>query len=104
MKPLPHLFIVGGLACALSVALTAVAGERPRVEEVRQLREAGKILPAEEILMRSRKLQPGQVVVLELEREHGRLIYEVKLIDNANKVHKLELDAATGAVLSHREK
>ena len=29
---------------------------------------------------------------------------EVKLIDNANKVHKLELDAATGAVLSHREK
>ena len=104
MKPLPHLFIVGGLACALSVALTAVAGERPRVEEVRQLREAGKILPAEEILMRSRKLQPGQVVGLELERERGRLIYEVKLIDNANKFHKLELDAATGDVLNRREK
>ena len=50
MKPLPHLFIVGGLACALSVALTAVAGERPRVEEVRQLREAGKILPAEKFV------------------------------------------------------
>jgi len=104
MKPLPHLFIVGGLACALSVALTAVAGERPRVEEVRQLREAGKILPAEEILMRSRKVQPGQVVGLELEREHGRLIYEVKLIDNANKFHKLELDAATGDLLNRREK
>lgn len=104
MKPLPHLFIVGGLACALSVALTAVAGERPRVEEVRQLREAGKILPAEEILMRSRKVQPGQVVGLELEREHGRLIYEVKLIDNANRFHKLELDAATGDLLNRREK
>ena len=36
MKLLPHLFIVGGLACAVSFALTAVAGERPRVEEVRQ--------------------------------------------------------------------
>ena len=104
MKPLPHLFIVGGLACALSDALTAVAAERPRVEEVRQLREAGKILPAEEILMRSRKVQPGQVVGLELEREHGRLIYEVKLIDNANKFHKLELVAATGDVLNRREK
>jgi uncharacterized membrane protein YkoI len=101
---LPHLFIVGGLACTVSFALTAVAGERPRVEEVRQLREAGKILPAEEILMRSRKVQPGQVVGLELEREHGRLVYEVKLIDNANKMHKLELDAATGAVLNRREK
>ena len=104
MKLLPHLFIVGGLACAVSFALTAVAGERPRVEEVRQLREAGKILPAEEILMRSRKVQPGQVVGLELEREHGRLVYEVKLIDNANKMHKLELDAATGNVLNRREK
>ena len=104
MKLLPHLFIVGGLACAVSFALTAVAGERPRVEEVRQLRDAGTILPAEEILMRSRKVQPGQVVGLELEREHGRLIYEVKLIDNANKFHKLELDAATGDVLNRREK
>lgn len=101
MKSLLHLFIVGGLACAASLA---VAGERPRVEEVRQLRDAGKILPAEEILVRSRKVQPGQVVGLELEREGGRLIYEVKLIDNANKMHKLELDAATGAVLNRREK
>lgn len=101
MKSLLHLFIVGGLACAASLA---VAGERPRVEEVRQLRDAGKILPAEEILVRSRKVQPGQVVGLELEREGGRLIYEVKLIDNANKFHKLELDAATGDVLNRREK
>ena len=101
MKSLLHLFIVGGLACAASLA---VAGERPRVEEVRQLRDAGKILPAEEILVRSRKVQPGQVVGLELERENGRLIYEVKLIDNANRFHKLELDAATGALLRRQEK
>ncbi len=53
--------------------------------------------------MRSRKAQPGQVVGLELEREHGRLVYEVKLIDNANKVPQVELDAATGALLRHRE-
>ena len=39
MKSLLHLFIVGGLACAASLA---VAGERPRVEEVRQLRDAGE--------------------------------------------------------------
>lgn len=101
MKSLPHLLIVGGLACTVSFALTALAGERPRVEEVRQLRDAGKILPAEEILVRSRKVQPGQVVGLELEREGGRLIYEVKLIDNANRFHQLELDAATGALLHH---
>ncbi|HRM69110.1 MAG TPA: PepSY domain-containing protein [Thauera phenylacetica] len=82
----------------------ASAGERVRVEEIRQLRESGQILSAEDILARSRAIQPGQVVGLELEREDGRWIYEVKLIDERNRVHELELDAASGAVLERKEK
>ena len=34
----------------------------------------------------------------------GRWIYEVKLIDERNRVHELELDAASGAVLEREEK
>ena len=82
----------------------ASAGERVRVEEIRQLRESGQILSAEDILARSRAVQPGQVVGLELEREDGRWIYEVKLIDERNRVHELELDAASGEVLERKEK
>ena len=82
----------------------ASAGERVRVEEIRQLRESGQILSAEDILARSRAIQPGQVVGLELEREDGRWIYEVKLIDERNRVHELELDAASGEVLDREEK
>ncbi len=59
---------------------------------------------AEDILARSRAIQPGQVVGLELERDDGRWIYEVKLIDERNRVHELELDAASGAVLEREEK
>ena len=93
------LLVAGGLSVS-----GASAGERVRVEEIRQLRESGQILSAEDILARSRAIQPGQVVGLELEREDGRWIYEVKLIDEHNRVHELELDAANGEVLERKEK
>ena len=93
------LLVAGGLSVS-----GASAGERVRVEEIRQLRESGQILSAEDILARSRAIQPGQVVGLELEREDGRWIYEVKLIDERNRVHELELDAAHGDVLERKEK
>lgn len=80
----------------------AAADDRPRADEVRKLRESGKILPMEEILNRSRAAQPGQVVEIELDDDRGRYTYEVKLIDDANRVHKLELDAASGEVLSRK--
>lgn len=92
------------VAAALLFTLGASAGERPRIDEIRQLRESGRIMAAEDILARSRSVQPGQVVGLELERDDGRWIYEVKLIDSANRLHKLELDAATGEVLEREEK
>lgn len=93
------LLVAGGLSVS-----GASAGERVRVEEIRQLRESGQILSAEDILARSRAIQPGQVVGLELEREDGRWIYEVKLIDERNRVHEFELDAANGEVLERKEK
>ena len=98
------LILAAVVTAGASLALTAQAGDRARADDVRQLRESGKILSAEDIIARARKIQPGQLVGLELEREAGRMIYEIKLIDTANKLHKLELDAASGELLSHREK
>lgn len=98
------LILAAVVTAGASLALTAQAGDRARAEDVRQLRESGKILSAEDIIARARKIQPGQLVGLELEREAGRMVYEIKLIDTANKLHKLELDAASGELLSHREK
>ena len=89
-----------GMLSAASVS----AGSGLRQDEVRQLRESGKILSMEDILGRVRKAQPGQVVEVELERDGGRYVYEVKLIDDASKVHELELDAGTGEVLRRKEK
>ncbi|MBN8441809.1 MAG: PepSY domain-containing protein [Thauera sp.] len=108
----PALRFAGLSASAFALAIAtgalfsapATADDRPRTDEVRKLRESGKILPMEEILNRSRAAQPGQVVEIELEHDSGRYTYEVKLIDSADKVHKLELDAATGEILNRRAK
>ena len=103
--PFRSLLAAAALLAAGGLSVSgASAGERMRVEEIRQLRESGQILSAEDILARSRAIQPGQVVGLELEREDGRWIYEVKLIDERNRVHELELDAASGEVLERKEK
>ena len=97
-------------AAGLSAAVLLSAGtanadsDRLRQSEVRELREAGKILPMEDILGRARGVQPGQVVEVELERERGRFVYEVKVIDDGDRVHVLELDAASGEVLNRKTK
>ncbi len=101
-----HLFAAAATAAALAGAALATvpawAGDRVRQQEVRQLRESGKILSMEDILGRARAVQPGQVVEVELERESGRYVYEVKVIDDADRVHKLELDAGSGELLRRK--
>lgn len=91
-------------ATALQPAVAHASDDRARASEVRQLREGGKILPMEDILSRSRAAQPGQVVEVELDREDGRYVYEVKIIDDTDKVHKLEIDAASGDILNRKAK
>jgi len=105
IRTVPMIAGAAAVAAALLFATgVASADSRLRQDEVRQLREGGKILPMEEILTRVRKIQPGQVVEIELEREKDAYVYEVKLIDEKNTIHKLELDAGNGEVLRRKEK
>ena len=106
--PATPLALAATLAAAIGATALlpspAAAGDDSRISEVRRLREEGKVLPMEEILARSRQAQPGQVVEVELDDEDGRYVYEVKIIDDADRVHKLELDAASGEVRARKSK
>jgi uncharacterized membrane protein YkoI len=113
MKTRP-LLAIALLALGTGIALPGIAGSDLRQDEVRQLRASGKILPMEDILNRARSAQPGQIVEVELDREHsrdaatgaeqGRYVYEVKVIDDQDRIHKLELDAGSGEVLRRKQK
>lgn len=95
--------IFAGLAILLLSSLTHAGGLDQ--DDARRLREAGKIQPLPVILHAARAVRPGRVLEVELEREHGRVIYEVEVIDQRGRIWELDIDAATAKVLStKREK
>lgn len=106
VSPIPPVSRIPSLLIALPLWLalspTALAdGERDH-DRARAALRAGEVLPLGEILERVARQQPGQVLDVELEREHGRWIYELKLLQSSGALVKLEVDALDGRVL-HRK-
>lgn len=95
--------------CALTAALallaaplTGVAGGDRDHDRARAALRAGEVLPLTTILERVAKEQPGQLLEVELEREHGRWIYELKLLQSGGALVKLKVDARDGVLLRRR--
>ena len=70
--------------------------------EAARLSKAGEILPLEKIVERANAEKPGQVLETELERKHGRYVYEVEILDDKGQVWELKLDAKTGALIKSK--
>ncbi|MEA3641965.1 MAG: PepSY domain-containing protein [Lamprobacter sp.] len=68
-------------------------------DSVKRLRDEGRILPMFEVMRRAERIQPGQLLEAELEREDGRYVYEIRILDPAGRVHELEFDAASGVLI-----
>jgi uncharacterized membrane protein YkoI len=87
----------------LLLALAGISGVWARDighDEARALRQAGTILPLEQITARALQDHPGaRLLEVELEEEDGVLVYEVELLTTSGVVRELELDAGTAEVL-----
>ena len=70
----------------------------------REALERGEILPLETVLSEVRKAIRGEVVGVELEREHGTWVYEIKIIASGNFIVEVSVDARTAKVLETRGK
>lgn len=99
MRAWRGLAVIAGLLSAALVPPGVGAIDRPDHERARAAVQAGEVLPLPVLLERLRQSHPGRVLDLELEREDGRWIYEVRLLQAGGQLLKLELDAATGQVL-----
>jgi uncharacterized iron-regulated membrane protein len=93
----------------LAVVLAVVLASPPVLADSEQDRaraavQAGKVLPLKTLLERLEREHPGQVLEVELEQDDGRWIYEIKLLQSGGRLVKLELDAASGAVLQRKER
>ena len=92
------------LALAMLCAGASFAADDPDHDRARQAVEAGDVLPLRTILERVERDYPGQVIEVELEREKGEWVYEVKLLRKGGTLIKLKVLARDGTILGFREK
>jgi uncharacterized membrane protein YkoI len=67
-------------------------------DRARRAVQRGEILPMATLLERLQSRIPGELVEVELEREHGQWVYEFKVIDARGRLLEIYMDARTGAV------
>ena len=72
-------------------------------DEARSLRDAGTILPLEDILAASRKLRPGRVMEVELEKKHGKYVYEIEIADDKGIVWEMKFNAQDATLISQEQ-
>ena len=68
-------------------------------DQIRRMVEKGEILSLETILNRYPEKTYGKLLDLEVEREHGKLIYELEFLRSDGRVVELEIDAHNGQLL-----
>lgn len=73
-------------------------------DRARQAVEAGDVLPLRTILERVEREYPGQVMEVELDREKGEWVYEIKLLRKGGVLMKLKIHARDGTILGFKEK
>lgn len=91
------------IACLLFVT-PAWADDSHDHDRARQAVQAGEILPLRTILDHVARDFPGDVIEAELEDEHGRPTYEIKLISPQGQVMKIVYDACDGSILKVKGK
>lgn len=102
MKLSRRLLLVAAAAAMLAPGEAQARRGRGRGgdhDEARHALEDGEALPLSQILPLAIRAIPGEVLEVELEREHGRLVYEIEILARSGRVRKVILDARTGAVL-----
>lgn len=71
-------------------------------ERARRALEEGRVRPLAEILEKVRPHLDGEVIGVELEREDGRFVYELKVISASGRLRELEVDALTAEILKDK--
>ena len=97
----------GMILLAASLVVFGVAGSPVAADPLDDIlfpADANGVLPIERILDQARASIAGTILEIELEKEHGRLVYEVLVLTPYNKKVEIEYDARTGMELSRKVK
>jgi len=67
--------------------------------EIRELVRQGEIMPLETILAQFPPEEYGKLLDLEVEREHGTVVYEFEFLRADGQIVEIEVDARNGTIL-----
>ncbi len=100
--------VLASLVMLMTLALpgsgVSFAADNSDHDRARQAVEAGDVLPLRTILDRVEREYPGQVMEVELDREKGEWVYEIKLLRKGGVLTKLKIQARDGTILGFKEK
>lgn len=87
----------------LSAPITGITGGERDHDRARQALKAGEVMPLVTILERVARQHPGQVLEVELERDDGAWIYELRVLEPGGGLVKIKVDARTGVVVKRKK-
>jgi uncharacterized membrane protein YkoI len=73
-------------------------------DEARRAVEAGEARPLTEILNIVEGKLPGEIVRVNIERQHDLWVYEFRVIDSKGRLFEVYVDARTGEIKRTKEK
>ncbi|MBD3649171.1 MAG: PepSY domain-containing protein [Pseudomonadales bacterium] len=79
-----------------ATSLSAVTSNADRSHQIKRWADQEGVKPLEEIMEMNRKRFDGRIIDMEVEEEHGRIIYEVEYIDHEGVIREVHIDARTG--------
>ena len=91
------------LLSALGAVPAAADDDDDARDELYEARKRGDILPLDRILKRIDPAIGRHIVDIEVEREDGRVIYEIYYLDRRGRRRQIHVDAGSGSILREKE-
>lgn len=103
IPPMRRRLLLIALFAGLALAPLGAAAQGGRGRDdhnrAREAMERRDALPLAQILEAALRSVPGEVLEVELEREDGRLLYEIEILARNGRVRSVTLDARTARVI-----
>ena len=91
--------IAGGTTMPLAVAKDDKSECKRSQDCALQALKSGEIRPLTDVLAVARNKLPGEVIKVELDRDDGIWVYEIKVLTSSGKRREIEINAQTLAVI-----